>query len=121
MSPADCAAISAGHGAQPLVGLGERGGRKQARGAQDAGGKHCGTVVAYPLDDGGQPELDGLRHALGLQPGDDVAVGVPAHPAAHGGAGDLEPVRAPVLVAVAGRRHDDQPLAQRLRTGASYS
>ena len=81
---------------------------------QRRGREHRGPVVADPFEHGGQPELDRLRHALGLQQCDDVAGRVPAHPAPHLRAGDLEPVRAQVLVTVPGRRHDDQPLPQRL-------
>ena len=87
---------------------------------QRLGGEHRGPVVADPFEHGGQPELDRLRHALGLQPGDDVAGCVPAHPAPDFRAGHLEAMRAQVLVAVPG----GGTMTSRCRsdsTGASYS
>ena len=41
---------------------------------QRGGGEHGGAVVSDPLEHRGQPELDGLGHMVGFQPGDDVPV-----------------------------------------------
>ena len=74
---------------------------------QRPGREHRRPVVADPFQHGGQLELDHLRHVVGLQPGHDVAGRVPAHPAPRFRASYLKAVRAQVLVAMAGRRHDD--------------
>jgi hypothetical protein len=83
------------------------------RAAQGRRREQGGPVAQHPLDHGREPELDGLRHAVGVQPGHDVAVHVPADGAPGRDAAHLKPVRPPVLIPVAGRRHDDQPLPQR--------
>jgi hypothetical protein len=57
---------------------GEPGGLQETRAAQGLCWKHSRPVVTDPFDYGGKPELNGLRHALGAQPGDNVAMLVPA-------------------------------------------
>ena len=114
----DLAAMARSRSSASVSGVGRAG-----AGWQDAGGKHRGPVVAYPLQHGGQPELDGLRHALGLSAGDDVPWRPGARGAAHRGAGDLQPVGPPVLVAVAAggtmtSRWRSASRARRTRSGA---
>ena len=99
---------------QPVVGVGQPGRLQQLRAAQRRGRQHGRPVGPDPFEDGGQPELDRLGHPLGPHQGHHVAVHVPADGAPGLDSVHVEPVRAPVLVPVAGRRHHDQPLPERL-------
>jgi hypothetical protein len=100
------------HIPQPPVGSGQRGRAEQPGAVQGGRGQQQRAVVVHPLDHRGEPELDHLGDPLGPQQGDDVAVHVALDPAAGLSPGHLEPVRPPVLAAVARRRHDHQPLPQ---------
>ena len=99
---------------QPVVGRGQPGRPQQLRADQGGGGQHGRPVGPHPFEDGGQPELDRLGHPVGPQPRHHVAVPVPADRAPGLHAVHVEPVRAPVLAPVPGRRHHHQPLPQRL-------
>jgi hypothetical protein len=99
--------------AQPVVGAGEPGGPQQAGTVQVRRRNDGRLVVADALDDGGEPELSGDRHVLGAEQRDDVAASVPAQAPLGRGTVHVQPVRAPVLTAVAAGRHDHQPVPQR--------
>ncbi len=107
------AAQAGGQVAQPVVGAGEPGGPQQAGTVQGRRGNDGRPVVADALDDGGEPELGGHRHVLGAEQGDDVAPSVPVQAPLGRGPVHVQPVRPPVLIAMAAGRHDDQPVPQR--------
>ena len=98
--------------AEPVIGGGQPGRGQQCGAVDGLQGRRGGPVAADPLHDGGKPELHGLGHVLGAQPGDHVAAGVPAHPAPGLRPVHLELAGPAVLAAVPVRRHDDQPLPQ---------
>src|SRR5580692_238551 len=98
---------------QLLAGAGERGCPQQARAAQRLGRKPGRAAIPEPFDHRSDPELVGAGNAVGAHADDIIAVGIPVRAAPGGGAAHLHQMRAPVLAAMAGLRHGDQPLAQR--------